>query len=205
MNEFLDELSGSLVANAEEVTVNDIINSDLVIYSFDRNEMASTLSQIEAIRIFMVRFLDTKKQAVRKSKKLYKAAFYEDLQRAEVMPDLVTYLKESITGSRSNNVLLFLLINVLEDSNMLLDTIRTSVTTKVIGNCTSEDVKILVNKFGCKNIEEDLRMLIEDKNGFDHRFVIDFDTGKTRDKSTYKVFMPKDFESRFKTRDTLGE
>ena len=75
-----------------EITIADIMESDMVVYSFDKND--TTLDLLDTLRVFMVQYLDTKKQSIRKSKKLHTAAFYEELQRSDRVGDLLGYIKQ---------------------------------------------------------------------------------------------------------------
>lgn len=195
---FLGVEGRNAAAFANEITIADIINHDMVVYAFDKND--STLDLLDTLRVFMVQYLDTKKQSIRKSLGLHTAAFYEELQRSDRVGDLLGYIKHSVTGSRSNNVLLFLLINNLADlDHGALESVKSSVTTKIIGKSNDNDVERLVNDYNCRHIKDDILRLRED--GYQHCFVIDFDTGKTIDTTIFKTILPPDIMESFRTKD----
>lgn len=195
---FLGIEGRNAAAFANEITISDIINHDMVVYSFDKND--STLDLLDTLRVFMVQYLDTKKQSIRKSLGLHTAAFYEELQRSDRVGDLLGYIKHSVTGSRSNNVLLFLLINNLADlDHGALESVKSSVTTKIIGKSNDNDVERLIKDYDCAHIKDDILRLRED--GYQHCFVIDFDTGKTIDTTIFKTILPPDIMESFRTKD----
>lgn len=195
---FLAEGGRNEAAFLNEITIADIMNHDLVVYSFDKND--STLDLLDTLRVFMVQYLDTKKQSIRKSQGLHTAAFYEELQRSDRVGDLLGYIKHSVTGSRSNNVLLFLIINNLADlDHGALESVKSSVTTKIIGKANDNDIDRLIKDYDCGHIKNDIYKLRED--GYQYCFVIDFDTGKTIDNTIFKTILPPDMMENFRTKD----
>lgn len=183
-----------------EITLAQVLDSPLVIYSFNKND-GEILDTMDNLRVFMSQFLDTKKQAIRKRKKLHTAAFYEELQRCSEFGRLVTHIGHTVTGSRSNNVIVFLLLNqmsVLDEKDFLA--IRSNITTKIIGRINEQDINKLVDEYGCRDIEADLFTVAEDDD-FKNCFVIKYNTGKHRDKTIFKVQLPDHMVSQFETRD----
>ena len=153
----------------------------------------------------MVQFLDGKKQYMRKKKKLHTAAFYEELQRAKSFGSLASEISHKVTGSRSNNVIIFLLfnaINTFDDKEFFA--IRSNITTKIVGKVENEDIKTLVDSYGCKPIEGYLNRITSDETGrFQHCFAIQYDTGMDVDRTIYRTVMPKEMSEHFNTRDRM--
>lgn len=189
-------------ANAfkHEITLGEVLKSPLVIYSFGKNS-GEMLDSMDNLRVFMCQYLDTKKQAIRKAHKLHTAAFYEELQRCGEFGRLVTHIRHNVTGSRSNNVIIFLLLNdmsVLNQPEFL--GIRSNITTKIIGHVDKKDMLTLCESYSCEDIATELTVIREDPD-FANCFAIKYDTGNERGKTVFKVELPKDVIADFKTRD----
>lgn len=185
-----------------EITVAEVLNKPLVIYSFNKNAEVM-LDTMDTLRVFMVQYLDTKKQSIRKEQKLHTAAFYEELQRSNQFGKLIETISHSVTGSRSNNVMIFLLLNAVSVfNNNELNAIKSNITTKIIGKLEDDDINLLVNEYGCKLIENQIKK-INDKttNRWNNCFTILYDTGAEVDKAIYKTIVPDYMLEKFKTRD----
>lgn len=113
-----------------ELTVSEIIESPFVIYNMNKNN-AETLSTLDDLKIYMSQFLDGEKHFLRKQQKLHTAAFYEELQRCGSLSTLVRSISARVTGSRSNNLSVFLLLNAITtlDSDAFR-AIKSNITTK---------------------------------------------------------------------------
>lgn len=151
----------------------------------------------------MVQYLDTKKQSIRKEQKLHTAAFYEELQRSNQFGKLVETISHSVTGSRSNNVMIFLLLNAVSVfNNNELNAIKSNITTKIVGKLEDGDIDLLVKEYGCKPIQKQLEK-INDKstNRWQNCFAILYDTGVDVDKAIYRTVVPQYMLEQFKTRD----
>ena len=185
-----------------EITVGEIINKPMVIYSFNKNS-TSMLDTLDTIRVFMVQALDGRKTTLRKRKRLHTAAFYEELQRCDQFGKLITYISHRVTGSRSDNVTIFLLLNAVSTfNNEDLGAIKSNITTKIVGLVEDGDIPILVKEFGCGPIEEYLKMINgEERDYWRNCFAIQYDTGLVTDKCVYKVVLPDYMQEQFATRD----
>lgn len=193
-----------------EITIGEILKAPLVIYSFDKND-GTMLDTLDSIRVFMVQYLDTKKQAIRKRAKEHSAAFYEELQRCNQFGRLIEFISHSVTGSRSNNVILFLLSNDLSTFDTKeMQPVRSNITTHIIGKTNDDDKKILTERYGCKDIAKDIELVSEDAN-YENCFVIKYDTGQNisnggvkseaRDSAIIKTVLYGELERKFMTRD----
>ena len=185
-----------------EITVAEVLRKPLVIYSFNKNADVM-LDTMDTLRVFMVQYLDTKKQSIRKEQKLHTAAFYEELQRSNQFGKLVETISHSVTGSRSNNVMIFLLLNAVSVfNNNELNAIKSNITTKIVGKLEDGDIDLLVKEYGCKPIQKQLEK-INDKstNRWQNCFAILYDTGVDVDKAIYRTVVPQYMLEQFKTRD----
>lgn len=204
---FLETDSGANNMFKHEITVGEILDCPMVIYSFNKND-DTMLDLQDTLRVFMVQFLDTKKQAIRKSQKKHSACFYEELQRCQQFGNLVQYIKHAVTGSRSNNVKMFMLVNDLSSlDGGALEAVKSSITTKVIGITNENDRARLENDYGCKKIMKMISKVSEDED-YSHCFVIDYNTGEskdphanTRDSTIFKVVLPEDISESLRTAD----
>lgn len=188
-----------------ELTLSDVLNSQAVIYNFNKNSDVM-LDTLDTLRVFMVQFLDGKKQAYRKQRKQHTAAFYEELQRCEKFGLLVDEISHKVTGSRSSNVIIFLLLNsVTTFDSSAFSAIKSNITTKIIGKLNGEDVQKLVDEFDCAPIEEYLKDICNDEtNRLSHCFAIQYDVGIDTDKVLCRTIMPKEMSEHFNTRDRMS-
>lgn len=188
-----------------EITVGEILNTPLVIYSFNKNA-GGELDNLDTLKVFMVQFLDSKKQELRKRKKLHTFAFYEELQRCQQSEKLISYISSRVTGSRSSNVSVFLLFNAISIfRNGELAQIKSNITTRIIGKMDEEDIKILSADFGCKPIESMLKAIADPESmKYNNCFAIQYDTGLHSDKAIFKTFLPLEIEENFNTRDRMN-
>ena len=204
--------SEGMYANAfkNEITIGDILKAPLVIYSFGKNNNVM-LDTLDSIRVFMVQYLDTKKQAIRKRAKEHSAAFYEELQRCNQFGRLIQFISHSVTGSRSNNVILFLLSNDLSTFDTKeMQPVRSNITTQIIGKTNETDRAILTERYGCNDIAKDIELVSKNVD-YENCFVIKYDTGQSissagvkseaRDSAIIKTIVHKELREKFRTRD----
>lgn len=187
-----------------EITVSEILESPFVIYSMDKNN-AETLSTLDNLKIYMSQFLDGEKHFLRKQKSLHTAAFYEELQRCDSLSTLVRSISARVTGSRSNNLSVFLLLNAVStlDSNAFR-AIKSNITTKIVGLVEEPDQIKLAEEYGCKDIVPYIERIRTSHSGnYTNCFAVSFDTGKRQDKVILKSVVPPDMAAVFATRDTL--
>lgn len=205
---YLQNEGGLADAFRNEISLGEVLDSPLVIYSFNKNS-GTVLDTLDTLRVFMVQFLDSKKQSVRKMNGLHTAAFYEELQRCDQFGQLLTYISHAVTGSRSSNVIIFLLMNALgaleSDTTRAVKTamssIKSNITTMILGKLFDGDIRTLVEDFGCYDIEQSLKKVTNDSK-FEHCFVAKYDTGKRRGDTIFKTYLPEDMMLAFRTRDT---
>lgn len=190
----------------KEITVQDILDSPFTIYSFNKNSNAE-LDLLDDLRVFMVQTLDSKKATIRKLRGLFTAAFYEELQRCVNSKELIRYISSKVTGSRSDNLIVFLLMNSItalkEDS---LAQIRSNITSYLIGKVTDKDREIIANEFDCAEIEHYVNVLNSDESEFYRNcFAVKFDDGHKVDNALIKVQVPKELSEAFQTRDVMSD
>jgi hypothetical protein len=187
-----------------EISVGEVLETPLVIYSFNKNNN-SMLDTLDTIRVFMVQYLDVKKQHIRKQQKLHTIAYYEELQRSDQFGKLLTFISHSVTGSRSNNVTIFLLLNALSIfNNPETKPIKSNISTVICGKIKQEDLDILVKDFNCEDIVPYVNAIsFKEDNNFRNCFAAKFDNGVTVDKALYKVVLPAYMEEELRTRDVV--
>jgi len=191
-------------AMKNELTVSEIIESPFVIYNMNKNN-AETLSTLDDLKIYMSQFLDGEKHFLRKQQKLHTAAFYEELQRCGSLSTLVRSISARVTGSRSNNLSVFLLLNAITtlDSDAFR-AIKSNITTKMIGYVEEPDQNKLVEEYGCDDIKSYMeRIRTNEKGYYNNCFAVSFNTGLKRDKVLLKSVVPKEMIEAFNTRDSF--
>lgn len=188
-----------------EITLGDIMHTPLVIYEFNKNN--TVMSDIlDVLRIFMVQFLDTKKKASLKQKGSFLACFYEELQRCPQFGNLIEYICADVTGSRSNNVLVYLLLNslaVLQQGRA--QDIKSNITSFILGKMEPDDITSIGAEFNQKWLASQLRIFHEKNVEYNNCFAAHIDTGAHVYETVYKVVLPDDISESFRTRDIRGD
>lgn len=196
---FLDT-SGLL--NADEISVADIIDTELIVYSLNRNRDPVGDKTLEALRTFMITYLDMKKIYIRKAKGLATVCFYEELQRKKEFTRLLTFINAVVTGARSSNVTVFLLCNT---PKVLLDDdvsgVMSNISTFIIGKLKSEGDREVLTKLGVGDALPYVDRLTKEPNKFKHCFVCRYDTGYDSNTVIFKSLVPPPVVKYLDTRD----
>lgn len=213
---FVENYDDTTARFKKPITLAQVINTPLVIYSMMKN--ANTQYSVEdTLSIFMIQYLDIKKQFVRKKRGLHTAAFYEEVQRCGNMQSMMDYIAAMVTGARSNNLAIFLLLNAISvfDENNAFRAIKSNITINIIGKIKTEDVKTLIDSFDCGDISDYLYKInpriedIEDlarkgREDFSRVFALKFRKNETEyDKAMFKVIVPKEISEKLRTATTI--
>lgn len=183
-----------------EVTLNDVLEFPLVIYEFNKNQNAMTDS-LDVLRIFFLQFLDSKKKAALRERGKFLFCFYEELQRCEQFGDLLTYIAHDITGSRSNNAVIVLLLNSLKvlREEKARD-IRSNITSFICGYVEDNDIQVFRDDFNKPWLSHQLELFADRQNLYRNCFAAAIDTGADTYETVYKVQFPEELALRFRTR-----
>lgn len=204
VNRCVMTIEQTTLLTGKELTVSDIIDSPLVIYSFNKNENQGESILSDRVRTLMISYLDMKKIYFRKEKKLGTCCFYEELQRNAEFSSLINFIVAVVTGARSSNVTVFLLCN---SPNTLLSpsmqAITSNISSYMIGPLPEEDNEVLV-KLGLRSVVPRVQQLTNDPANFKNCFVCHFNTGDVVDTVTYKAMLPPSILDRMKTRDAIS-
>ena len=185
-----------------EITVSEILNTPGVVYAFNKNSGVE-LNTLDSIRVHMVQGLDGRKTLYRKRQHKYTAAFYEELQRCDQLETLVRAMSSRVTGSRSDNVIIFLLLNAISAlETKQFSAIKSNITTMIVGKVTSDDINVLVNDYGCSQIKNYMEAISNDvEERYRNCFAVNYDIGYKVDKAIIRAFLPNRIEKLFRTRD----
>ena len=183
-----------------EITLDEVINAPLVIYSLDKNTQ-DDLDTVETIKVFMAQFLSTKKHHFRKRLGEQSALFSEEVQRMQDSSDIVKFLSSSVTGARSQNVMNVFLLNDLNrlDSGSFT-AIKNNVSTAIIGSVSESDIKKLVVDYGFADIEQDIRTILADQEQYKNCFAIQYNTGYQHGNTMLKAYLPSNMNRSLRTR-----
>lgn len=185
-----------------EITLGDVMDSSLVIYEFNKNQNAMTDS-LDVIRIFMVQFLDSKKKAMLREKGKFLFCFYEELQRCEQFGNLIEYICADVTGSRSNNAVVILLMNSLKVlQGKRAQDIRSNITSFLCGRVEEPDIRVIRDEFNKPWLAKQLELMEAHPNAYRNCFVAMVDTGAHLHQTMYRVELPDYLSEHFKTRTT---
>lgn len=188
-----------------EVTLKDVMESPLVIYEFNKNQGAMT-DAIDVIRIFMVQFLDTKKKAMLKQQGKYLFCFYEELQRCDQFANLLEYICADVTGSRSNNAVIILLLNSIRVlSSPRAQDIRSNITSFIVGRIEKTDIESIAETFDQPWLSGQLELMSSKPTEYRNCFCASIDTGKNVYQTVYKVELPEYMQVDFRTRTIIED
>lgn len=203
INRCLSIIEGTPMFSGRELTVSDILDAPLVVYSLNKNQDQSDSGIFDSIRTFMVSFLDMKKIYMRKSLGLGTTCFYEELQRKNEFRALINFISAVVTGARSSNVTVFLLCNtpsVLVDNDV--QTITSNISSYMVGPLNKNDTEVL-KYLGLEDIIPKVTRMRENQDIYNHCFVCSFDTGDMRDTVIYKSLVPPTILEKLRTRDNV--
>lgn len=188
-----------------EITLVDIVDSPLVVYSLNRNkDQIQTID--DSIRTSMISYLDAKKISIRKQQGLGTVVYYEEMQRKEEFKSLITFICGVVTGARSSNVSVFLLCNsiaTMRDEDMR--PITSNLSTCFIGKVENDEDYEVIESIGCKGLIPKIRMISDKENPLKNYFAVDYNTGVDFGKAVVKCILPKDIENNLHTRDVLSD
>ena len=188
-----------------EISLNDVLNSPFVIYEFNKNSGAMTDS-LDVLRIFMVQFLDSKKKAMLRERNKFLFCFYEELQRCDQFGNLLEYICADVTGSRSNNAVIVLLMNSLKVlSGERARDIRSNITSFLVGNVEETDIQAIEEDFGQPWLASQLQIFHDRQREYRNCFAASVDTGADILQTIYKVEIPKYLSDKFRTRTTIED
>lgn len=189
-----------------EISLGDVLHSPFVIYEFGKNQNAMTDS-LDVIRIFMVQFLDSKKKAMLKLQNKFLFCFYEELQRCDQFGNLLEYIAGDVTGSRSNNAVIFLLLNSLRvlQGERARD-IRSNITSTICGLVEDNDIQTLREDFGKNWLAGQLKLFSERQQIYRNCFAATVDVGVGDVMETvYKVMLPESLSKALRTRTIIED
>lgn len=202
---FLSE-TGKGAEMSKAITMQSLLDAPLTIYSFNKNNNAE-LDLLDSLRVFMVQTADNRVAMIRKRKGLFTAAFYEELQRCVNSKDLIRYISSRVTGSRSDNVIIFLLLNAIsafEDD--ALAQIRSNITSFYVGKVNEHDANKLINDYDCRMIGDYIKAINSGVTEYYRNcFAVKYDTGYSIDKCIIKLSLPEEIQNVFKTRKILDD
>lgn len=210
---FIDDASSNCILK-NEITLGQVLDSELVIYSMGKNSDSQT-NIVDTVRVFMIQYLDVKKHNIRKKKSLHTVAYYEELQRCGDMHQIVKFISAMVTGGRSNNLAIFLLLNAISTfDNEAFAPIRSNITLYLIGKIKGDDINSLCDNFDCEDMREYLysinpnadKNLTEEERSkkqkldFGNSFAIKFRVDETTyDKTIFRLELPAKFKTKLKT------
>lgn len=189
-----------------EISLADVLESPFVIYEFNKNQGAMTDS-LDVIRIFMVQFLDSKKKAMLKLRGRFLFCFYEELQRCDQFGNLLEYICGDVTGSRSNNAVIFLLLNSLRvlQGERARD-IRSNITSFLVGYVEDNDIRTIREEFGKDWLAGQLELFANRQQVYRNCFGAVVDDGVSPVMETvFRVSLPEHLSRKFRTRTIREE
>lgn len=213
---FVESYSTTGALFKKEITFKEVLDAELVIYSMNKNQ-DSQVSIEDTVRLFMIQYMDIKKQYQRKRQHKHTVAFYEEVQRCAKMEQVTEYISAMTTGGRSNNLAMFLLLNSVSTFNSdSFSAIRSNITLIMAGKMKDADVKSLIKDFDCYDIQDMLEEINPDASEVNAKnkrkrinrgncFAIKFRRSETEyDRALFRLEVPPDVEKLFHTTDYIN-
>lgn len=198
----LSFLDTSRLLDGKEITIKDILDSELVIYSLNKNRDSVSDPIMESLRTFMITYLDMKKIYIRKAMGLATGCFYEEVQRKEEFSRLLKFINAIVTGARSSNVTVFLLCNT---PGVLLDKdvsgVRSNISTYIIGKLKDESDREVIKKLGIGDALPFVDEIASNPQKFKNCFVCKYDTGYDANTVIFKAMVPPHVVKHLDSRD----
>lgn len=203
----------NMPSGGRELTLRDVINSKVVIYSLNKNTNPG-YSLNDSVKIFEMQYLNRKKHYFRSKQGLHTVEAYEEITRVEETASnkelgedakrLLLFISQTISGSRSDNVTVMLMLNNLASlKSKDMSAIRSNITTLVVGKISEDDISELSENFGGRGIESYLQMIRSGKPKYQNCFAISFDSGKEVKKALFKAIIPEAMEERLRQKDVV--
>ncbi len=187
-----------------EITLSDILDTQLVIFEFNKNQNAA--DNMDIIRTFMIQHLVSKKQTYRKNNNQYLVSFFEELQRCENFGNLLEYICSETTGARSNNAIIFLLMNSLKVlQGKSGQDIRSNITSIISSTCEDNDIVSLRDEFGREWLAHQLELFADKPQQYRNCFAAHIDNGVSVLETVYKVEVPDEISRQFRTRTIVED
>lgn len=188
-----------------EISLHDVLDSQFVIFELNKNQSAASDS-LDDIRTFMIQFLDSKKKSWLKSQGKFNFSFYEELQRSYSFRSILSYICSDVTGSRSNNAVIFLLMNSLKVlQGKEAQDIRSNITSYIVGLVEDNDIDVISGEFGRPWLASQLKLIARKQTIYRNCFACEIDTGVAEYQTVFKVEVPKELNRRFRTRTIKDE
>lgn len=196
-----------------ELTLGEVIDAEAVTFSLNKNT-DPIMTLMDDIKVFMLSHLGHKKIYVRSKQGLHTIMGYEEVQRMETdvvsdrnrgsSPQLLKNISSVISGSRSDNVMVFLFLNSVNVfKHPDLAAARSNVTTVVGGKMNPADIDDLVNLFGAYEIEGYLKEIAKGDPKLKNAFAIKFYNGEDTLHTIFKVVVPDEVELELRQRDVV--
>lgn len=198
----------------EEITLSEVVNHPYVIYSLNKN-VDATMTIKDDIKVFMVQHLSRKKHYIRRKQGLHTVEVYEELQRVDEIGSssssksnqLLKFIAGVTSGSRSDNVMVILILNSIAAlDNPQASAIRSNITTTVVGKVNELDVPEIASKLNCRELIPYMEAVSRgDDPNLKRSFAIQYDNGLEVRKTIYKVVVPSYVEKELRQRDVLED
>ena len=183
-----------------EITVQEILDVPMVIYSLNKNT-DQDLTVAETIAVFMAEYLSTKKHHYRRRQGLHSALFAEEIQRYQDTGEIVEFLSNQTTGARSQNVMIVFLLNSLSKLNgPAFVPIKSNVSTVILGLLTEQDIEMVRKDFGYEDIYNDLVEVSKHPEDYKNVFAVSFNTGYQHGNALIRALMPQGMNKVLETR-----
>lgn len=184
----------------KEVTIAEVLDTPLVIYSFGMNS-GEYLGVEAGIKAHMANAIDTKKEYYRKQEQKFTTAIYEELNSCRFIPGFVQQVGNRVVRSRSNNVNIGMIMNspqVLMEPQF--SDIKSNISMVMAGALVPADLDVL-DQIGASALIDFCNRIRDDQTGkYKHVFAVWFDTGQAKGSTMIRAEYPDEIHEVLGTR-----
>jgi hypothetical protein len=185
------------------VTLEDLLNHSVIIFSFNKNTDVS-VSIVDQVRIFMVLAMSKRLAKYNKKHDLFTIIKAEEGQRYYTLPELGAGISDLASGSRSDNLSVDIILNDLHSLDREeFSALRANIANFIIGACDEKSANILETVFAKPQLAADVREIMHNPKKYQYVFAVHFEQGTTEVNALVRSDVPPEVADMFKTRSVM--
>ena len=208
LEQYFSPIGGKRYLFENEITIDDILESEGIVFDLgmNRGEQHNLPAKELLLRMHNMIYLMDIYTTYNKTKGLFTVKYFEEIQRTLTDERFLSMYNSAVSGGRSDNVIVYLLVNTIES---LLDSehpdalaITENITTRLGGFMEPEPRKVFVERSGLQKHGDKLDRIYSDIR-YNNCFVLAYDTGAYRDVATINTRIPPEVTASkyFKSRE----
>ena len=208
LEQYFSPLGGKRYLFENEIMIDDILKSEGIVFDLgmNRGEQHNLPYKELLLRMHNMIYLMDIYTTYNKTQGLFTVKYFEEIQRTLTDERFLSMYNSAVSGGRSDNVIVYLLVNTAESllSSEHPDAlaITENITTRLGGFMEEEPRRIFAEKSGLQKHKYKLDRIYSDIR-YNNCFVIAYDTGAYRDVATINTRIPPEVTASdyFKSRE----